>query len=41
MRVALAEELGRIDSAELSERPAPAPAAGQALARVHGAGVGL
>jgi NADPH2:quinone reductase len=41
MRVALAEELGGIDSAELSERPAPAPAAGQALVRVHGAGVGL
>jgi len=41
MRVALAEELGGIDSVELSERPAPAPAAGQALVRVHGAGVGL
>jgi NADPH:quinone reductase-like Zn-dependent oxidoreductase len=40
MRVALAEELGGIDSVELSERPAPAPAAGQALVRVHGAGVG-
>jgi hypothetical protein len=33
MRVALAEELGGIDSVELSERPAPAPAAGQALVR--------
>ena len=41
MRVALAEELGGIDSVELSKRPAPAPAAGQALVRVHGAGVGL
>jgi len=41
MRVALAEELGGIDSVELSERPAPAPAAGQALVRVHGEGVGL
>ena len=41
IRVALAEELGGIDSVELSKRPAPAPAAGQALVRVHGAGVGL
>ena len=40
MRVALAEELGGIDSVELGERPDPAPAAGQALVRVHGAGVG-
>jgi NADPH2:quinone reductase len=41
MRIALAEELGGIDSVKLSERPAPAPAAGQALVRVHGAGAGL
>ncbi|HTP15589.1 MAG TPA: NADP-dependent oxidoreductase [Streptosporangiaceae bacterium] len=40
MRVALAEELGGVDSVELGERPDPAPAAGQALVRVHGAGVG-
>ena len=40
MRVALAEELGGIDSVELGERPTPAPAAGQALVRVHGAGAG-
>jgi NADPH:quinone reductase-like Zn-dependent oxidoreductase len=40
MRVALAEELGGIDSVKLGERPDPAPAAGQALVRVHGAGVG-
>jgi hypothetical protein len=31
MRVTLAEELGGIDSVELSERPAPAPAAGHAV----------
>ena len=36
MRVALAEELGGIDSVELGERPPPAPAAGQALIRVLG-----
>jgi len=41
MRVALAEKLGGIDSVKLSERPGPAPAAGQALVRVRGAGVGL
>ena len=41
MRVALAEQPGGIDSVELGERPDPAPAAGQALVRVRGAGVGL
>ena len=41
MRVALAEEPAGTGSVELSERPAPAPAAGQALVRVHNAGVGL
>ena len=40
MRVALAQELGGIESLELAERPAPVPAAGQALVRVHAAGVG-
>lgn len=40
MRVALARQLGGIDNVELGERPDPAPAAGQALIRVHGAGVG-
>ena len=40
MRVALAQQLGGIDSVELGDRPDPAPAAGQALIRVHGAGVG-
>ena len=41
MRAALAEELGGIDSVRLADRPDPVPAAGQALVRVHGAGVGL
>ena len=40
MRAALAEELGGIDRVELRERPDPGPAAGQALVRVYGAGVG-
>jgi NADPH:quinone reductase len=40
MRVALAEELGGIDRVELAELPDPAPAAGQALIKVHGAGTG-
>ena len=40
MRVALAEELGRIDGVELGDQPDPAPAAGQMLVRVCGAGVG-
>jgi NADPH:quinone reductase len=40
MRVALAQQLGGIDSVELGELPTPAPAAGQALVRVYGAGAG-
>ena len=40
MRVALARKLGGIDSVELGELADPEPAAGQALVRVHGAGVG-
>jgi len=41
MRVALAQKLGGIDSVELGELRDPEPTAGQALIRVHGAGVGL
>src|SRR5690348_2485215 len=41
MRVALARKLDGIDSVELGELPDPEPAAGQALIRVHTAGVGL
>jgi len=40
MRVALVQELGGIGSVELREQPDPTPAAGQALIRVRGAGVG-
>jgi NADPH2:quinone reductase len=40
MRVALVRELRGIGSVELRELPDPAPAAGQALIRVRGAGVG-
>jgi NADPH:quinone reductase-like Zn-dependent oxidoreductase len=40
MRVALVRELGGIASLELRERPDPAPAAGQVMVRVRGAGVG-
>jgi NADPH:quinone reductase-like Zn-dependent oxidoreductase len=40
MRAALAQTLDGIGSVRLGERLDPAPAAGQALVRVHGAGVG-
>jgi len=40
MRVALAQQFDGIDSVELAELPTPAPAAGQVLVRVHGAGAG-
>jgi NADPH:quinone reductase len=40
VRVALAEQLGGIGSVKLGELPDPVPAAGQALVRVHSAGVG-
>ena len=40
MRVALVQELGGIDSVELQERAHPTPAAGQAVVKVGGAGVG-
>ena len=40
MRVALVMELGGIDSLELGDQPDPAPAAGQVLIKVHGAGIG-
>jgi len=40
MRVALAQQLDGIDSVELGELPTSAPAAGQVLVRVYGAGVG-
>jgi NADPH:quinone reductase len=40
MRVAHVRQLGGIDGVELAERPDPVPAAGQALIRVKGAGVG-
>jgi NADPH:quinone reductase-like Zn-dependent oxidoreductase len=41
MRVVLARKLDGIDSVELGDLPDPEPAAGQALVRVHAAGVGL
>jgi NADPH:quinone reductase len=40
MRAVLVEELRGIGSVELRERPDPTPAAGQAVVRVRGAGVG-
>lgn len=40
MRAVLAEQLDGIDGIRVSECPAPMPARGQVLVRVHGAGVG-
>jgi NADPH:quinone reductase len=40
MRAALARQLSGIDIVELGELPDPVPAVGQALIRIHGAGVG-
>jgi len=40
MRVALVEEFGGPGSVKLGDWPDPAPAAGQALVRIHGAGAG-
>ncbi|HVT66175.1 MAG TPA: NADP-dependent oxidoreductase [Trebonia sp.] len=40
MRVAFAEKLGGIGSVQVGQLPAPVPAPGQALVRVHAAGVG-
>jgi NADPH:quinone reductase len=40
MRVALAQQFDGIDSVELADLPTPAPAAGQVLVKVYGAGAG-
>ena len=40
MRVALVKEFGGPGSVKLGEWPDPAPAARQALVRIHGAGAG-
>jgi NADPH:quinone reductase-like Zn-dependent oxidoreductase len=40
MRVAFVEEFGGIGGIQMGELPTPVPAAGQALVKVHGAGVG-